>query len=491
MAGGVIESHGIGNSYAHGSKLTASVIIICIVAGSAGLIFGYDVGVSGGVTTMEPFLEKFFPFVLQRMADAKQSQYCLFDSQTLTAFTSSLYIAGLVSSLIAGSVTTTTGRKGTMIIGGFVFMIGTALNAFALNIWMLILGRLLLGFGVGFTNQAAPVYLSEMAPPKWRGTLSTCFQLFLTFGVIVASFINFAVTRLRDKGWRVALGAGGIPALVMTIGAFFIPDTPSSLIQRGKVNEARRSLQTVRGTESDTESELNELVSHHETIKAANEDPYKLIMQRRYRPHLVLTIAIPSFQQLTGINAVAFYGPVLFRSVGFGSDGALIGGIVLAAVNILSTFVSTFAVDKIALAILLAIAGGTDGSEHFSRNVGIVVLILTCSVAAAFAWSWGPLTWLIPSEILPMEVRPAGQGICIAFNFIVTFILSQTFLTVLCHFKYGVFLFYAGWVLIMTVFVSLFVPETKGIPLDSMDHVWLKHWYWRRFVDDEVASSKI
>lgn len=507
MAGGVIPTHGSGKNRGHGSKLTASVITICVVAGSAGLIFGYDVGVSGGVTTMAPFLGMFFPFVLRRMADAQQSQYCMFDSQALTAFTSSFYIAGLVSSLIAGSLTTTTGRKGSMIIGGFIFMIGTALNAFAFNIWMLIIGRLLLGFGVGFTNQAAPVYLSEMSPPKWRGTLSTSFQLFLTFGVVIASFVNFAVTRLGDNGWRVALGVGGIPALIMTIGAFFIPDTPSSLIQRGKVNEARRSLQKVRGIDSDTESELNDLVNHNENIKAVNQDPYKLIMKRRYRPHLVLTIAIPSFQQLTGINAVAFYGPVLFRSVGFGSDGALIGGIVLATVNILSTFVSTFAVDRvgrralflqagaqifisqIALAIVLAIAGGADGNEHFSRKAGILVLILTCSVAAAFAWSWGPLTWLIPSEILPMEVRPAGQGICIAFNFIVTFILSQTFLTVLCHFKYGAFLFYAAWVLIMTVFVYLFVPETKGIPLESMDQVWVKHWYWRRFVDEVTLNG--
>ncbi|XP_022748835.1 sugar transport protein 5-like [Durio zibethinus] len=357
MAGGVIADHGHADNNAHASKLTSSVVFICIVAGSAGLIFGYDVGVTGGVTTMGPFLEKFFPFVLQRMADAKQSQYCLFDSQSLTAFTSSLNIAGLVSSLIAGRVTTITGRKGILIIGGSIFMIGTALNAFAFNVWMLIVGRLLLGFGVGFTNQAAPVYLSEMAPPKWRGTLSTGFQFFLTLGVIVASFINFAVARLGDYGWRIALGAGGIPAFVMTVGALFIPDTPSSLIQRGKVNEARRSLETVRGNDSDTESELNELVTHNEAIKAANQDPYKLIMQRRYRPHLVLTIAIPSFQQLTGINVIAFYGPVLFRSIGFGSDGALIGGIILGTVNILSTFVSTYAIDRVGRRILFLQAG--------------------------------------------------------------------------------------------------------------------------------------
>ncbi|OMO77922.1 Sugar/inositol transporter [Corchorus olitorius] len=477
MGGGVLTNHAdaanIFSDSDNASKLTPSVVIICIVAASAGLIFGYDVGVSGGVTTMAPFLEKFFPFVLQRMADAKQSQYCLFDSQTLTAFTSSFYIAGLVSSLIAGAVNTTTGRRGSLIIGGVVFMLGTALNAFAFNLWMLIAGRLLLGFGVGFTNQAAPVYLSEMAPPKWRGTLSTGFQLFLTLGVILACIINFAVAKHGgDYGWRIALGGGGVLALIMTIGALLIPDTPSSLIQRGKVDAARRSLLTVRGRGTDSEAE----------------------------PHLVLAIAIPSFQQLTGISVIAFYGPVLFRSIGFGSDGALIGAIILGAVNIISTLVSTYAVDRlgrrilflqagiqificqIALAILLFTEIGTEGTRPFSKNGAVVVLVLTCSITAAFAWSWGPLTWLIPSEILPMEVRPAGQGICIAFNFVVTFILSQSFLAVLCHLKFGVFLFYAAWVTIMTIFVALLVPETKGIPLPSMDHLWQKHWLWRRYV---------
>ncbi|OMO87007.1 Sugar/inositol transporter [Corchorus capsularis] len=362
MGGGVLTSHAdaanIFSDSDNASKLTPSVVIICIVAASAGLIFGYDVGVSGGVTTMAPFLEKFFPFVLQRMADAKQSQYCLFDSQTLTAFTSSFYIAGLVSSLIAGAVNTTTGRRGSLIIGGVVFMLGTALNAFAFNLWMLIAGLLLLGFGVGFTNQAAPVYLSEMAPPKWRGTLSTGFQLFLTLGVMLACIINFAVAKHgSDYGWRIALGAGGVPALIMTIGALFIPDTPSSLIQRGKVDAARRSLLTVRGRGTDSEAELNQLINQNKAVTEANQNPYKLIMERRFRPHLVLAIAIPSFQQLTGISVIAFYGHVLFRSIGFGSDGALIGAIILGAVYIISTLVSTYVVDRLGRRILFLQAG--------------------------------------------------------------------------------------------------------------------------------------
>uniref|UniRef100_A0A2N9HMI6 Major facilitator superfamily (MFS) profile domain-containing protein n=1 Tax=Fagus sylvatica TaxID=28930 RepID=A0A2N9HMI6_FAGSY len=506
MSGGAFSREGSGGRKEDGA-LTASVIIICIVAASAGLIFGYDVGISGGVTTMEPFLKKFFPSVLKKMGDAKQNQYCIFNSQILTLFTSSLYIAGLISSLIAGRVTTATGRKGILIIGGLVFLAGTALNAAAINVEMLILGRLLLGFGIGFTNQAAPVYLSEMAPPKWRGALSSGFQLFLGGGVVFATFINVKAAGMGENGWRVALGCAAFPAIIMTVGAFFIPDTPSSLIQRGLVHEARASLNQVRGVDSDTEAELNDLISYNEASKAATQQPYKTIFQRRYRPHLVLTAIIPSFQQLTGINIVAFYAPVLFRSIGFGAGGALIGALILGLVNLGSTVVSAIVVDRfgrrvlfleggiqmflcqLALAWILAAELGTAGTATFSKSSAILVLILMCSISAAFGWSWGPLTWIVPSEILPMEVRPAGQGICIASNFIFTFILAQIFLAILCQMKYGVFLFYAAWVLLMTIFVALFIPETKGLRLQSMDSIWQNHWFWYRYVEDPSINN--
>ncbi|KAK2982334.1 hypothetical protein RJ640_009031 [Escallonia rubra] len=495
-AGGVMVDDGDISENEEG-KLTTSVVIICIIAASAGLMFGYDIGVSGGVTTMEPFLKEFFPSVLAKMADTKQDMYCVFDSQILTAFTSSLYIAGLVSSLVAGRVATIVGRRGILIMSGVIFLIGTVLNALAVHVAMLILGRILLGFGIGFGNQAAPVYVTEMAPPKWRGTLSTAFQFYLCSGVVLATFINFAVAPLGNYGWRVALGCAAIPAIIMTIGALSIPDTPSSLIQRGRYNEARQSLNQVRGVDSDIEAELNNLISSANAASTANHEPYKKLFQRRYRPHVVLALAIPSFQQLTGVNVVAFYAPVLFRSMGSGGQMALLGAVILGAVNLGSALVSTSIVDRIGRRFLF-LEGGLQLilSEvaiacifarqlgPFSASTAIVVLVLMCSISAAFGWSWGPLTWLVPSEILPMDVRPVGQGIGIAFNFIVTFVLSQISLALFCHLKYGMFLLYAALTLLMTVFVAFFVPETKGVPLESMDAVWRKHWYWRRFISE-------
>lgn len=487
------------NSRAFSGRVTASVVITCIVAASGGLIFGYDIGISGGVTTMQPFLKKFFPVVLRKAADAKTNIYCVYDSHVLTAFTSSLYIAGLAASLVASRLTRAVGRRNTMIIGGLTFLIGAALNGGAENVAMLILGRILLGFGVGFTNQATPIYLSEMAPPKWRGAFGTSFQFFIGIGVVVANCLNYGTAKI-SWGWRLSLGLAIVPSVIMTVGALLISDTPSSLVERGKVAQARDSLRKARGKDIDIEPELAELVKTSDAVKAANEEPFVTIFERQYRPHLVMAFAIPFFQQLTGINIIAFYAPVLFQSVGFGSDSALIASIILGCVNLLSIIVSTFIVDRygrrilfleggtqmiigqVAVACVLAVTTGVSGTKDIPRGYAVLVLVLMCIYAAGFGWSWGPLSWLIPSEIFPMKIRTTGQAISVAVNFATTFVLAQTFLTMLCHFKYGTFLFYAGWLIAMTLFVILFVPETKGIPLESMYQVWERHWFWRRFV---------
>jgi len=190
-----------------------------------------------------------------------------------------------------------------------------------------------------------------MAPPKWRGALNSAFQLFIGVGVVSATVVNYFAAQVGEMGWRIAV---------------------SSLIQRGLVQEARQSLSQVRSCDSDTEAELNELISHSQAIKSAGSEPYKAIFQRRYRPHLVLTVAIPSFQQLTGINVVAFYAPVLFRSIGFGSDKALLGAIILGVVNLSSTLVSTFAVDRFGRRFLFLEAG----VQMFLCQVSFLTIII-------------------------------------------------------------------------------------------------------------------
>ncbi|KAF5206559.1 Sugar transport protein [Thalictrum thalictroides] len=358
------------------APITSSVVLISIVAASSGMLFGYDIGVSGGVTTMIPFIQTFFPWVLKNMAEAKQDYYCVFDSHVVTAFTSSLYIAGLVASLVAGRLTARMGRKVTLLIGGCFFFVGTAVNATAVNIPMLLLGRILLGFGVGFTNQAAPVYLNEMAPPKWRGAFNTGFQFFLSLGVVVATLTNFGVAHHGNSGWRIAIAIGAVPAILMIVGTLFIPDTPSSLVGRGKITEARQSLTKVRGISSDVETELNDIINSKEAAKAVKQDPYKTILRREYRPHLVISIAIPLCQQLTGINVTAFYAPVLFQSIGMGSDSALLSAVILGAVTLVSITLSGFLVDRC-------------GRKVLFMEAGIQMIICQVAIASVLAFKVG------------------------------------------------------------------------------------------------------
>ncbi|KAL9315780.1 hypothetical protein ACSQ67_016781 [Phaseolus vulgaris] len=480
-------------------KITLSVLITCIVAASSGLIFGYDIGITGGVTTMKPFLEKFFPSILRKSSRAETNVYCVYDNQLFTLFTSSLHLAGFISSLLAARVTTALGRRNTMTFGGCIFFAGGAINGAAQNIFMLILGRILLGFGVGFTNQATPLYLSELAPTRWRGAFNTGFQFFIGIGVVAANCINYSTARV-PWGWRMSLGLATVPAIIMTIGAFLIPDTPNSLVERDRIDEARNALRKVRGPTVDVEPELQQLIKLSQLSKAMEKESVRTIVEEQYRPQLVMAFVIPLSQQLTGINIVAFYAPNLFQSVSFGNDSALLSAVILGLVNLASILVSTAVVDRfgrrflfivgglqmllcmLAVAIVLAVESGVHGTENISKGNTILVLVLLCFYAAGFGWSWGPLSWLIPSEIFPLKIRSTGQSIAVAVQFLTVFVLSQTFLTMLCHFKFGAFLFYASWIAVITIFIILFLPETKGIPLDSMNAIWSKHWYWRRFM---------
>ncbi|XP_072986393.1 hexose carrier protein HEX6-like isoform X3 [Typha latifolia] len=253
-----IDESQVGNHYS--GRITPFVILSCVVAASGGILFGYDLGISGGVTAMESFLKKFFPDVYSKMEQG--TNYCKFNNQLLTMFTSSLYIAGLIATLFASFVTRTFGRRASMIVGGAIFLVGSVFGGAAVNVYMLILGRVLLGIGLGFTNQSIPLYLSEMAPPNYRGAINNVFELCISLGILLANLINYEVRKIAAGwGWRISLSLAAVPASFLTIGAIFLPETPSSIIQRkGDLNEVKELLQRLRGT-TNVDNELNDLIS--------------------------------------------------------------------------------------------------------------------------------------------------------------------------------------------------------------------------------------
>ncbi|KAK1409216.1 hypothetical protein QVD17_35741 [Tagetes erecta] len=486
----------------YNGRITSFVVLSCMVAATGGIIFGYDIGISGGVTSMEPFLMKFFPEVYTKMIkDTKISNYCKFDSQLLTSFTSSLYVAGLVATFFASPVTRAFGRRPSILIGGAAFLAGAALGGAAYNIYMLIIGRVLLGVGIGFTNQSVPLYLSEMAPSNYRGAFNIGFQFCVGVGVLAANLLNYGTEKIKGGwGWRISLAMAAVPASILTLGTLFLPETPNSLIQHNKdPNKAKHMLQKIRGTD-DIHLEFDDLVAANETSKTIKH-PFKNILKQKYRPQLVMAIVIPFFQQVTGINVISFYAPILFRTIGFGESASLMSAVVTGLVGLSMTFLSLLIVDKLGRRTIFTIGGvqmfvsqmlvgaimAAKLGDHggLSKGYGYLVLILICSYVAGFGLSWGPLGWLIPSEIFPLEIRSAGQSITVAVGFLFTFVVAQTFLEMLCYMKAGTFFFFGAWVAVMTVFVYLFLPETKNVPIETMDRVWKQHWYWKRYVNEE------
>ncbi|KAF2290458.1 hypothetical protein GH714_013381 [Hevea brasiliensis] len=404
------------NGKGYPGKLTWYVGVTCIIAAMGGLIFGYDIGISGGVTSMAPFLSKFFPSVYRKkVSNTSTNQYCKFDNFTLTSFTSSLYIAAL----------------------------------------------------------AVPLYVSEMAPYRHRGSLNIVFQLAITIGNFVANLVNYLTPKIKGgQGWRVSLGGACVPAAFIFISACFLPNTPNSMLEKGQNEEARAMLRRVRGlSDKEVEEEFQDLVEASKVAKEVDR-PWRTILKRQYRPHLTMSILIPFFQQLTA-TLVSIYGidkwgrRFLFLEGGF-----------------------QMFIFQILLAVFIGWKFGTSGEVgNLPKSYAITVVAFICLFVAGFAWSWGPLGWLVPSEIFPLEIRSAAQSITVAVNMLFTFLIAQLFLAMLCHMKFGLFIFFAVFVALMTLFIYLFLPETKNIPIEDMSQVWKQHWFWKRFLQEDQPQA--
>ncbi|KAL7239944.1 hypothetical protein ACSBR2_005748 [Camellia fascicularis] len=506
MAGGAFGDGGNEKrAHLYEYRITGYFIFACVVAALGGSLFGYDLGVSGGVTSMDDFLKEFFPKVYRRkQAHLKETDYCKYDNQILTLFTSSLYFAALVSTFAASTLTRKKGRRASILVGSVSFFLGGVVNAAAQNIAMLIIGRIFLGFGIGFGNQAVPLYLSEMAPAKVRGAVNQLFQLTTCIGIVVANFINYGTEKIHPWGWRLSLGLATLPATFMFVGGLFLPETPNSLVEQGRLEEGRKVLEKVRGTKN-VDAEFADLVDASEAARAI-KNPFRNLLKRKNRPQLVIgALGIPAFQQLTGNNSILFYAPVIFQSLGFGSAASLYSATLTSGALVVAALISMAFVDKfgrraffleagaemiicmVVVAITLALKFGQ--GAPIPKGIGIFLVIVICIFVLGFGRSWGPLGWLVPSELFPLETRSAGQSMVVCVNMIFTALIAQCFLVSLCHLKYGIFLLFAGLILIMSSFIFFLLPETKQVPIEEIHFLFQSHWFWKRYVGTDADEN--
>ncbi|KAJ3695693.1 hypothetical protein LUZ60_001070 [Juncus effusus] len=498
MAGGFVGGEAGKRAASYEWKYTSYFILACIVGSLGGSLFGYDLGVSSGVTSMDDFLKEFFPSVYQRkQAHLHETDYCKYDNQVLTLFTSSLYLAALVSTFGASVITKNKGRRISIMVGSVSFFLGGLVNAAAVNIPMLIIGRCLLGGGIGFCNQAVPLYLSEISPHKIRGAVNQLFQLTTCLGILVADIINYFTAKVHPWGWRLSLGLAMVPAVLIFIGGIFLPETPNSLVEQGRLNEAREILEKVRGT-INVDAEFEDLKDASEAARAI-KNPFKNLLKPRNRPQLIIgALGIPAFQQLTGMNSILFYAPVIFQSLGFGSGASLYSSIITSSMLVLGAIVSMIVVDRfgrrflfieagiqmivsmVVVAIILALKFGH--GEQLSSKLALVLVLAICLFVLAYGWAWGPLGWLVPSELFPLETRSAGQSVVVCVNMFFTAAIAQCFLAALCHLQWGVFVLFGCLIVIMSLFIILLLPETKQLPIEEIYQLWDKHWFWKNIV---------
>ncbi|KAL0376599.1 UNVERIFIED_CONTAM: Sugar transport protein 8 [Sesamum calycinum] len=493
----------------YNSRVTPYVFSCWILAAFGGLMFGYDIGISGGVTGMDEFLMKFFPKVHERKLHAHENNYCKYDDEMLQLFTSSLYIAALVASFFASKACSLFGRRPTILMASLFFIAGSIFCGAANAKWMLIFGRVLFGVGVGFGNEAVPLFLSEIAPINHRGAVNILFQLLVTVGILVANLINYG-TSMMKHGWRVSLGLAAVPGFILFVGSLVITETPPSLLEMGKEMEARAALQKIRGVDN-VDAEFQQIVTGCEQAKQVKR-PFKKLFKKSGFPALFISTIIQVFQQFTGINAIMFYAPVLFQTLGFKSDASLLSAVITGLVNVGATFVSIYAVDKVGRRKLLLqasiqmfisqymnigvgcnwsnLGNPPEGNRIIGQGFGSRGGGSSLHIRDVICMVVGPMGWLIPSEIFPIETRTAGFAFAVSTNMIFTFIIAQAFLSMLCHMRAYIFFFFSAWILIMGLFVVFFLPETKGVPIELVEErVWKQHPVWKKFFEDEGKET--
>ncbi|KAI7844485.1 hypothetical protein COHA_001944 [Chlorella ohadii] len=277
-------------------------------------------------------------------------------------------------------------------------------------------------------------------------------------------------TNKWEEGWRLSLGLAGVPACVLLLGGILLPESPNSLIERGHLDRGRQVLQRLRGTDNvhaefadireaselagkirvrDVTMNFRALLTVLHLLSSLHcQQSWRTMFTKAYSPMLIVTAMIAMLQQWTG-NV-----PVIFSSLGSGAEGALLNTVIIGAVNVVSTFVSILSVDKFGRRFLFIEGGlqmaaaqivtGVVLAVEFPKynnvlptNVDIGVLIVICVFVAGFAWSWGPLAWLVPSEIQTLETRAAGMSVAVTINFLFSFVVGQAFLTMLCSMKWG------------------------------------------------------
>lgn len=438
---------------------------ITIVVAFGGLLFGYDTAVIAGA----------IGFI--------KTKFELSDMYTGWAASSAIWgcIAGAA---VGGFLSDKYGRKKILVATAVLFAISAIGSAVPNTLTEFVIARFIGGVGVGAASMLVPMYISEIAPAEKRGMLVSLYQLAIVLGINIIYFVNYFITSSGtetwhvEMGWRYMLASEAIPALVFFVMLFFVPESPRWLIGKGKDKEAQDILEKLNG--------LNEAKSVHQEIKETLDEE-KGTLSELFAPGLrtamIIGVFLALFSQITGINAIIYYAPEIFKSVGFGTDSAMLQTVIIGLTNVIFTFVAIKFIDKLGRRTLLlwgvagmAIClGGIGAMFYLDLSSGPWLLVFIIGFLASFASSLGPIPWVLMSEIFPTKSRGRAMSITVQTVWIGVVLITQ-FFPVLLGSVGGAFTFWLFMVnaVLLFIFTYKMIPETKGKTLEEIEQSWRK-----------------
>lgn len=451
-----------------------TVFFVCFMAALAGLLFGIDIG------------------VIAQAKDFIKQDLGVSDS-VISWVVGSMMGGATAGALISGKLTRKLGRKYSLIISASCFVLGALGCALAWNGTVLIIARIIVGLSIGVASFTAPLYLSEVAPKSIRGTMITMYQLLITIGILTSFIVNTLIRNNTFTGaegqiaanflipdislsWRAMLGVTLIPSLLFLAGVFFLPKSPRWLISVGKTEEARNILLRIRNSEEEAAAEAQEIIS---TVSAhTGKGGFAMFRDKpNFRKTVYLGITLQLLQQLCGINIIMYFGPELIKAAGYTSEFASnVGTIAIGLTNVLATFIAIAYIDKwgrkpilIAGYSIMAIAmTGVAAFMHFNYSMAAIISVLVFIIA--FAFSAGPVVWVLCSEIQPLEGRDFGITCSTGANWLSNMAIAATFLPLLSLLGAdATMLLYAMCSILAIFLIIMYVPETKGVSLEHLE----------------------
>ncbi len=427
-----------------------------ITSALAGFLFGFDTVVISGA---EQTIQKLWNL-----------------SPTLHGLVMGSALYGTVlGSLIGGWPTDKIGRKRTLLFIGALYVFSSLGCALAGDVTLFVIARFIGGLGIGISTVAAPLYISEISPPNYRGRLAGMFQFNIVFGILIAFASNAILTRIGGENiWRWMLGIGAIPAFIYAVMCLGLPESPRWLI--GRKNDRTGGLAVLKLIEPDkTDAQLS---AHADEIQSAAQSEKSAaagFWNMRMSKPILLAILIAFFNQLSGINAILYFAPRIFEMTGLGEKAAMLQSVGIGLTNLIFTFVGLWLIDRLGRRTLLFIGSfgyiislGLTAWAFFTQHYSIVPGCIFAFIAA-HAVGQGAVIWVFISEIFPNRHRAQGQSLGSSTHWIFAALLTTFFPKIVESFPPGyVFLFFCGMMVLQLVWVKFMVPETKGVPLEEM-----------------------